>query len=96
MGDTLRVTAGPEVPLWPGSEVGTPHPVKDDGVRVPAGLKPSRLYHPPGAKSGTASAQPVAVLQRQPLDVGLGVTVYLAEQFHVTAHHSCGVGWSPA
>ena len=29
----------------------------------------------------------------QPLDVGLGIAVHLAEQFHVTAHHSRGVGW---
>lgn len=29
----------------------------------------------------------------EPLDVGLGIAVHLAEQFHVTAHHSRGVGW---
>ena len=28
-----------------------------------------------------------------PLDMGLGIAVHLAEQFHVTAHHSRGVGW---
>lgn len=31
----------------------------------------------------------------QPLDVGLGVTVHLAQQLHIAANHSCGVGWEP-
>lgn len=31
----------------------------------------------------------------QPLDVGLGVTVHLAQQLHVAACHSCGVGREP-
>lgn len=32
----------------------------------------------------------------KPLDVGLGITVYLAEELNITAHHSCGVGGQPS
>lgn len=32
----------------------------------------------------------------QPLDVGLGITVDLAEELHVAAHQCCGVGGQPS